>query len=412
MSGYLATEPIKEELKQKVKAFLQAMRDQQFDLVYHQLITPESAWLLSAVLWPLMAYKDGKVDEFIELSKVDELAMAVHLDTGDTRSGFFAGIEGGLANIGWYEFSDTDCLAFVDGTTAAFIASTPKTPLIVPFTQDRDGTYKVDFAAMALFSMEIKASTLYQFGVRALELGHRQFAVAMFELAASLSIPYSTLRRLIWNHPIVGQYITEPRKKELEEEAKYAFFGRDQVLQSFAVEDRFEESQINIGRFLASTFRGYSQIPETQISPEELEQLYALKDDRLRNAIASTLVGVDPVYAQREANKPHTGAEISDIELAVEYEGQMYQLCMPFKSGVEIRDDKVPVNIAYQIIRPFVYLPKCIVVFITAKPCSQYLHNYIKQAIATQGWAIGVIEHEALAKLLKINGLLTGKKEQ
>ena len=79
---------------------------------------------------------------------------------------------------------------------------------------------------------------------------------------------------------------------------------------------------------------------------------------------------------------------------------------MPFKSGKEIKTNTVPVDIAYQIIRPFMYFPNCIVVFITAKPCSQHLLNYIKLAIATQGWAIEVIQNGELGRLLKINGII------
>jgi hypothetical protein len=85
-------------------------------------------------------------------------------------------------------------------------------------------------------------------------------------------------------------------------------------------------------------------------------------------------------------------------------------LCIPFKSGGEITGKTVPVDVAYQIIRPFMFFPdNCVVVFVTAKPCSQYLLNYIKMARATQGWAIEVIQHQELAKLLKVNDLLQVK---
>jgi hypothetical protein len=50
-----------------------------------------------------------------------------------------------------------------------------------------------------------------------------------------------------------------------------------------------------------------------------------------------------------------------------------------------------------------------IVIFVSAKPCSQSLHNYILLARDKFGVAIGVIESDALAKLLKANSLLHGR---
>ena len=411
MIGLLATSNVLDELKLAAREFLSAMRDHAFEHVWEQMILPESALFISAAIWPIYAYNAGKVDALLQLDQQQDislfegLALAFQTDAESMRSGFLSGIAHGLEPTGWYEFSDTDCLAFVDGDSAVFTAGTLKRPLILVFVRDRGGPYKIDLSALAIFSMEIRASTLYYVANRAQELGNTKEAVAYYELTANLAATFARLRRLVWDHVVLNQSITPRRKEELEAEAKYVLLARDQVLRSFSYEESAMPN-INIGQFLHSNFKGYSSIVSVNVNQEELNQLYSLNDDALRHKVASLLIGVDPVYAEREANKPHSGIEIADIELPISIGKDTHYLCMPFKSGLEIKSDKVPVDVAYQIIRPFMYMPKCIVVFVTAKPCSQYLHNYIKQAIATQGWAIGVIEFEALAKLLKLNNLL------
>ncbi len=52
------------------------------------------------------------------------------------------------------------------------------------------------------------------------------------------------------------------------------------------------------------------------------------------------------------------------------------------------------------------FLQQAIVVFITAKPCSQFLEQDIRQSRDRMGWQIEVIQHKALAGLLKANELL------
>jgi hypothetical protein len=52
------------------------------------------------------------------------------------------------------------------------------------------------------------------------------------------------------------------------------------------------------------------------------------------------------------------------------------------------------------------FFQKGVVVFVTAKPCSQFLHNYMKQARDRLGWPIAVLEDQDLARLLKANGFL------
>ena len=56
--------------------------------------------------------------------------------------------------------------------------------------------------------------------------------------------------------------------------------------------------------------------------------------------------------------------------------------------------------------RPFAYFDNCVVIFVTAKKCSEPLMNEIKLMKEKFNWSIGVLEYESLAALLKLNGQL------
>jgi hypothetical protein len=163
---------------------------------------------------------------------------------------------------------------------------------------------------------------------------------------------------------------------------------------------------IDMSDFLRAIFAGYDRILDCELETHDFELLNQMNDSALRSAIAQILNGVDPVEAQREARKPHTVAEIADMEVLVRHGNELYHLLMPVKSGQEIRGSSVPVEVFYQILRPHLFFQKGVVVFITAKPCSQPLLNYIKQARDRLGWPIAAIEERELARLLKVNNLL------
>lgn len=131
-----------------------------------------------------------------------------------------------------------------------------------------------------------------------------------------------------------------------------------------------------------------------------------MKDDELRIKFANTINGVSERVLQREATKPHGVVEISDMELPIDYMGNRYYLCMPFKSGVEIKGKTVPVDVAYQIVRSFIEFTNCIVVFVTAKKSSEGLMNYIKKLKEKMRWPIEIIEEKVLAALLAMNNQL------
>ncbi len=171
-----------------------------------------------------------------------------------------------------------------------------------------------------------------------------------------------------------------------------------------ALSTYLEDSSVKLN--LGEIFSGYEKISETDVDAEDIDKLNSFGDSELRARLARIILGVDPVVLQREAEKPHGPSEIADMEIPIAVQGESFYLCIPVKSGQEIRGNTVPERCAYQIWRPFADFDRCAVVFISAKKCSQNLMNNIKRMKDKFGLAIEVIEAEELAKLLKINSLL------
>lgn len=155
----------------------------------------------------------------------------------------------------------------------------------------------------------------------------------------------------------------------------------------------------DLNAFLNQVFQ-LDQIDLNAVTLESMDMVTHMRDDELRRKVANTIQGVRLEVLQRESTKPHGSFEISDMELRIDYQGSSIFLCMPFKSGVEIQGQTVPVNITYQIIRPFTEFDHCVVVFITAKRCSENLMNQIKKLQDRCNWPIAVIEERCLAALL------------
>lgn len=109
-----------------------------------------------------------------------------------------------------------------------------------------------------------------------------------------------------------------------------------------------------------------------------------------------------------EASKPHTGSEISDFEVCIgeDYPNIVYA-CLPIKSGREIKTPSVSETYAYQIMKPFIHLnKKCVVIFITARRCSQALDTYIKKLKAMYRFPIAIIQEAYLCSIFKFYGQL------
>jgi hypothetical protein len=121
--------------------------------------------------------------------------------------------------------------------------------------------------------------------------------------------------------------------------------ARDQVLRMMVTMES-KTKHIDTGHFLSQVFHGYDKIINTSFEEHERTILHTMNDNTLRQAVAQVLRGVNPIEAQREAEKPHSPAEIADMEIKVQIDGERYLLCLPFKSGVEIKSATVPVDIA------------------------------------------------------------------
>lgn len=167
------------------------------------------------------------------------------------------------------------------------------------------------------------------------------------------------------------------------------------------------ENIIDPSSILSRFFSGYDKIKQTKVSSDELEKLYKFDDGQLRQRLGNSLKDIDPVIISRESTKYHGVSEIADMELPLRlYADKTHYLCMPFKSAREISTTSVPVQYSYQIMRPFAYFENCVVIFVTAKKCSEPLMNEIKLMKEKFNWSIGVLENESLAALLKLNGQL------
>lgn len=167
------------------------------------------------------------------------------------------------------------------------------------------------------------------------------------------------------------------------------------------------DDQIDLDTLMPKYFNHYQDIPQTQVGQEDINRLFTFDDGELRKRFGNSIINVDQVVVKREALKPHGVSEIADMELPLRlYPYRTHFLCIPFKSAAEIRTDTVPISYAYQITRPFSYFDNCVVVFVTAKRCSQPLLNDIKQVREKHNWPIAVIQHNELAALLKLNGQL------
>lgn len=185
--------------------------------------------------------------------------------------------------------------------------------------------------------------------------------------------------RSISNYIQLTSFISEPLELGLYEEILE--YDTEKIL-----EDVFSINKLNF----------------SDVTEEDIEKLKSFKDDVLRQKVANSMQGIRKQLLDREARKPHGVSEISDMEVELSLNGDKIYLCMPFKSGIEIRGNSVPVDVSYQIIRPFLEFKRCVVIFITAKKCSENLTNYVKKLRNNLGWPVDVIEEKALAALLKL----------
>jgi hypothetical protein len=162
---------------------------------------------------------------------------------------------------------------------------------------------------------------------------------------------------------------------------KYMALGSDDDLIECGLSEKPSE-EVDIYESMCSLFQKYDELASIEVSDEDIKVLYDLDDNNLRQKLAHTIKGVNPAILLQEASKPHGSAEIADMVMPVMLGYRRVFLCIPVKSGREIRTKTVPVGAVYhRLINPFLDFSfnGCLVVFVTAKRCSLQLTSYIKK---------------------------------
>jgi hypothetical protein len=352
------------------------------------------------------------LDQQLPDADINLLAFAFLTDSSGVKSDYLRGLVQSLWEMYSANYQDQKGFMFVRRELggAVFCAEgIAGKDVMVPFVRDiEDGHYRVDLAAMLVFSRHISAQRIYQLGMRSLEMNRTKLAVEFFELCSDLRPVYDRLRVLVWDHFMVGAAVVPERRAEIAADFRYIAIAEQQA--ELLVMSEPLSVPVDMNRFLPEVFRGYQDIPSTSISEADRQVLIELPEAELRKSLADLLVGVDPVVAQREASKPHSGYEISDIDVVIRYRERDFNLSIPVKSGMEmVNRQSVPIDVFHQLIRPHMSFQESqsITVFVTAKRCSQPLLNFIRVANDRFGTKIAVIEADDLVKLLKANGKLS-----
>lgn len=204
---------------------------------------------------------------------------------------------------------------------------------------------------------------------------------------------YVDLKKTALNVRLLTNALTILDQRSLIEDAVSIHLVQDGKTPSFGLEHFFEH---------------YQEIGLNQCSSQELMILQNYNDEVLRKKLAFCLKNVDMAVVANQMTKPHTGYEISDMDIPFREGGDIKYLCMPVKSGKEITGTSVTEKIAYQIYKPFSHFgADCIVVFVTAKPIGAALDGYIKRmTIKARKWRVYVLQEHQLGYLLKLNGQL------
>ncbi|AJO20838.1 hypothetical protein SB48_HM08orf00063 [Heyndrickxia coagulans] len=170
----------------------------------------------------------------------------------------------------------------------------------------------------------------------------------------------------------------------------------------------FEKFNSNNWFKLSDYFNGYEQINSILVTDEDRKKIESWDDNELRKKVGKTIINIDPNIIAKECSKPHGVYEIADMELPIKNKDNYntYYLCMPFKSGKEIKG-KVKEDLTYQVFRPYTYFgERAIVVFISVKEATEPFYNSIKRAKANLNWEVHTIIGDTLIKLLKYNSLI------
>jgi len=171
---------------------------------------------------------------------------------------------------------------------------------------------------------------------------------------------------------------------------------------NFLYQLNYQETKTHSNFKMEHYFLNYNRLKSIVIEPQHIEKMLTLTDNELRIMIAECMFNIDNTRALEDAKKPHTGYEISDLDIAID-DGKNY-ICMPFKTAKEITKQKVDLSYMYQIIRPIISLQnKCIVVFVSVRNISASLDTSIKQFMTFSNSRIEILAGDTLTKFLIAN---------
>jgi len=149
-------------------------------------------------------------------------------------------------------------------------------------------------------------------------------------------------------------------------------------------EKEYSSVPLNRSALLEGLFPEHYSHPYLEVSDAELELLRNYNDQDIRDKLARILMQSDVVPNEQKAklrelsNRPHTGYEISDFELLVEYKGISFQVDFVIKSGMEISSNISESDVWYQIDRPSDHNSD-LVVFLSYADLTTPLKNKIRR---------------------------------
>jgi len=185
---------------------------------------------------------------------------------------------------------------------------------------------------------------------------------------------------------------------------KWLYLEQDTYITNISIPP-FEKFNKKYWFDLSDYFNGYEKIGNVIISDNDRKIVEKWDDNELRIKVGNTITNIDRAIIDKESVKPHGVFEISDMELPIRVKGSFstYYLCMPFKSGREIKG-KVKEDFTYQVFRPFTYFgEKAIVVFVSVKEATETFYNALKRAKTNLNWEVYTLIGDNLIKLLKYN---------
>lgn len=411
---FVATRPIQKQIDNVVRDMIRSLETGNFDRIWNYLISNESIDVMSIAMFPALYGENSDSDEFLTFETVESIGFAFQTNALESesnqrwRTSWFEGFRESVRSAGWFEgYLDSESYAFLSEDSAVLVADSQvtKRAMLIPLVRD-DGEFRIDFAGIIAFSMILSARRLHELATLSEHRQQADLARLLFDTTYNLEPVYARLKRLLVDNVFVRKIITPDRVAAILSELDFCILAREEAEELRRIDERRKRA-LNPDVLLSQLFRNYESCGQVEISQSDLIRLNDMDDTALRQALGAMMLGVDAAQLARELAKPHTGFEISDIDVTADLDGELYYISLPVKSGREIRGKSLPVSFFHQIARPQLTLERNVVVIVSAKPLSEPLTNMIKQARDHIDWKIAILQHVELARLLKRNGLLS-----